>query len=124
MKRITPQLILFLVMLTAVVLASAAPARAASIVSTVTPDSIITKKGATGGQPASNLSVMDQSGSADTPGAYVTFTTPGVKYVGEHFFTLPTGLEASTITAMQLQVNFRGPLKNAQTWKWKLYNWK
>jgi hypothetical protein len=124
MKRIFPQLILFLGALVAGLLTSAVPAHAASIVTTVTPDSYITKKGADGGQPVSNLSVMDQSGMDDTPSAYVTFTTPGAKYMGEHFFTLPTGVEASTITAIQFQANFRGPLKSAQTWKWMLYNWK
>jgi hypothetical protein len=122
MKRIFPFLILLLGVLVAVVLTSAAPVHAASTVFTVAPASIITKKGATGGQPASNLSVMDQSGTADNPAACVTFTTPNVNYVGEHFFTLPAGVDAATISTMQLQVNFRGPLKKAQTWKWKLYD--
>jgi hypothetical protein len=124
MKRLLPFLLMILGLVVTAALSMTMPAHAAPTVLTVYPDNLITKKGGVGGQPASNLAVMDQSGSDDNWNAYVTFTTPTTKYVGEHFFTLPAGVDPTQISAMQLQVNFRGPAKGTQAWKWKLYNWK
>ncbi|MFZ5923265.1 MAG: CAP domain-containing protein [Chloroflexota bacterium] len=83
-----------------------------------------TLAGTDGGQPVNALKVRDQSGTADNPSKYVSFTTPGKAYRGTQDFSLGSTYKASDVTGISLRVNYKGPAKSAQAWVWKLYDWK
>ncbi len=91
-------------------------------VTTLTPTSYTTAQGADGGQSVATLKVRDQSGSRNTWTKYVEFQTPGNNYVGTRSYTLPVNVTPSAITGLQVQANFLGPTKAAQTWRWWVYN--
>ncbi len=100
-------------------LATAAPAAAATTM--LAPASLVTSAGTTGGgQPVGNLAVRDQSGTQDTWAKYVEF---GGTYSGYRGYTLPAGVTPSSVTAIQVSANYRGPATAQQTWTWSLYNW-
>jgi len=87
------------------------------------PSSYVTTSGSDGGQPVTNLHVQDQSGTQDDWNKYVEFTTPSSNYAGYRRYYLPSGIDRQSITAIQITVNYKGPLKSYQTWTWKIYNW-
>ena len=89
---------------------------------TLAPSSYRTTGGADGGQSVNNLKLRDQSGSQNTWTKYVEFQTPGKNYVGYRSYTLPADVDPSALTSLQVQANFLGPTRAAQTWRWRLYN--
>ena len=38
-------------------------------------------------------------------------------------FTLPTSIAASSVTNIQIQINYQSPTSGSQTWTWKIYDW-
>jgi hypothetical protein len=103
----------------ALILVSPLDARAGT--STLTPTAITTNEGSIGsGQSASNLAVKDLSGSSDRWNRYVEFIG---QYSGFLTFAVPSSVPASSITAIQARVNYRGPATRTQLWTFKLYNW-
>jgi hypothetical protein len=91
---------------------------------TLRPASYTTTSGSSGGQPVTNLHVQDQSGTQNDWNKYVEWLTPGTqKYIGYRTYTLPATINPATITALQLQANYLGPVKSYQTWTWTIYNW-
>lgn len=100
-----------------------APAMASGASSDLAPASYVTLSGSTGGEPVSNLAVMDQSGTQNNPSAYVTFTTPAVVYKGYRRYFLPDLILRGTVTTLSVKVNYRGPAKASQAWTWYLYDW-
>ncbi len=100
------------------------PSSARAATNTLLPDSYTTQKGGDGGQPVTNLHIQDQSGTQDNWNKYVEFTTPGsAKYRGYRTYTLPSNISAADITSIQIEANYKGPVKSYQTWTWKIYNW-
>ncbi len=95
-----------------------APAGAAS--TTLTPASLTTTLGSTGGQPVSALRVQDQSGTADAWNKYVELNG---RYAGYATFTVPGTISPTSVTGVQVITNYRGPATSTQTWTWKAYNW-
>ena len=95
----------------------------AATTTTLLPESYVTTSGGDGGQPVTNLHVQDQSGTQDDWNKYVEFTTPSSNYAGYRRYYLPSGIDLQSITAIQITVNYKGPLKSYQTWTWKIYNW-
>ncbi len=87
------------------------------------PTTYITQTGNTGGEPVANLALMDQTGIADNPSSYVTFTTPGVVYKGYRTYYLPDTILRASVAALKIKVNYKGPAKTSQTWAWYLYDW-
>ena len=89
----------------------------------VAPTSFTSQKGtATGTVPS--LGFFEQSGTNDTPGAYVNFQTPGsAAYVGYQSFFLPDDIKTNFISTMLLQVNFKAPAASTQLWTWSIYDW-
>jgi hypothetical protein len=88
------------------------------------PTSYTTTSGGSGGQPVTNLHVRDQSGDQNDWDKYVEFLTPSTqRYIGYRTYVLPATLNPATITALQLQANYLGPVKSYQTWTWTIYNW-
>lgn len=85
--------------------------------------SLTTQMGGTGGQPVGVLGTKDQSGSADNWNKYVEFTTPNSRYQGYMVYSVPSSLPLKKITALTIQVNYKGPLQANQTWTWKIYDW-
>ena len=75
------------------------------------------------GQPVSNLHLQDQSGGEDDWYKYVQFISEDAKYQGYRSYTLPETVAPSAITRIQLQANYRGPAREAQTWSWSAFNW-
>jgi hypothetical protein len=93
-------------------------------VTTLSPIAYVTSTGASGGQPVANLKVQDQSGSQNDWNKYVEFNTPGTaNYVGYRKYTVPTSVNVSTITTIQVKANFLGPAVASQKWTWRIYNW-
>lgn len=90
---------------------------------TLLPTAYVTTAGGSGGQPVANLHIQDQSGTQDDWNKYVEFTTPSANYAGYRQYTLPAGISPSSLTGIQVKVNYKGPLKSTQTWSWKIYNW-
>ena len=92
---------------------------------TLVPSSYTTTSGTSGGQAvASSIDLLDESGATNTWTKYVEFqTTSTANYAGYQVFTLPTSIAPGSVTAMQVKVNYQGPLSSAQTWTWQLFNW-
>lgn len=88
---------------------------------TLVPSSYVTTQGSTGGQAvATSIDLLDESGTANTWNKYVEFD--GL-YAGYQVFTLPTSIVPSSVTNIQVQVNYQGPATSSQTWTWQIYNW-
>lgn len=83
-----------------------------------------TQSGSTGGQPVSNLNVMDESGIGDHPSRYVTFATATATYQGYRRYILPRNIPLSSITNIRINVNYKGYAAATQTWSWYLYEWQ
>jgi glucose/arabinose dehydrogenase len=96
---------------------------AASATRTLTPYQYTTQSGADGGEPVANLGTQDQSGADDDPAKYVTFLTPSSSYKGTQSFQLPGTISPARVSALQLQVNFKGADASAQKWSWYIFNW-
>jgi putative ABC transport system ATP-binding protein len=89
---------------------------------TLTPIAITTISGSTGsGQPVSNLAVKDLSGTTDGRDRYFEFID---QYAGYLTYEVPATVSASSITRIQVRVNYRGPATSTQTWTFKLYDWR
>ena len=103
---------------TAVVALPAPPASAAT--TTLTPATLTTTTGSTGGQNVSVLRVKDLSGTTDSWNKYVEFNT---RYAGYTTYTVPGTITPSSVTGLQVLVNYRGPASATQTWTWSVWNW-
>lgn len=113
---------LFTAALLTLLIMTPTPARAD--INTLLPDSYTTTQGDDGGQPVTNMHVQDQSGTQDNWNKYVEFSTPSSNtYQGYRSYTLPSGISPTSITALQISTNYKGPEKSYQTWTWKIYNW-
>lgn len=97
----------------------------AQTTTTLVPSSYVTTSGTSGGQPvASSIDLLDESGATNTWAKYVEFqTTATANYAGYQVFTLPISIAPSSVTAIQVKVNYQGPLSSTQTWTWQLLNW-
>jgi hypothetical protein len=71
---------------------------------------------------AATLDINDQSGSQWTTSKIVQFNA-GSSYSGYESYTLPTSISPSSITAIQLKVNYSGACPANQVWTWSLWNW-
>ena len=94
---------------------------ATATTTTLVPFSYTTTAGSDGGKAvATSIDLLDESGTASNFNKYLELT--GL-YAGYRSYTLPTTIAPSSVTALQVQVNYRGPAKAGQTWTWKIYNW-
>jgi len=97
------------------------PIARAQPITTLVPTSYVTTMGTSGGQPAaSSIDILDESGTMNDWNKYVEFQG---QYAGYQVFTLPTSITPSSVTAVQVKVNYQGPSSGAQTWTWQIYNW-
>jgi len=80
---------------------------------TLLADSYTTTTGSDGGQPVTNLHVLDQGGW-DT---YVEFYG---KYAGYRVYTLPSYVDPASITGMEVKVSWQGSEKSYQRWSWSI----
>ncbi len=88
---------------------------------TLVPSSYVTTVGTSGGQAlATSIDLLDESGTENIWNKYVEFD--GL-YTGYQVFTLPTTIAPSSVTNMQIEVNYQGPSAPNQTWTWQIYNW-
>ena len=90
----------------------------------LTPKSYTTTSGGTGGQPVKVMAVKDQTGRNNNAKAYLLLTTPKVVYDGTQVFNVPASIQKTTLTGMQLKVNFWVPTSGTQKWAWSIFNWK
>lgn len=103
---------------------TAMPIEAQSGTQTLLADSLSHQSGSIGsGQSVTNLHANDQTGGADEWSKYVEFLSTGPLYQGYRSYTLPSNIDPSTITSLQVQANYRGPATAGQIWTWSLYNW-
>ncbi len=91
-------------------------------VDTLFPLSLATSKGTDGGQPVSVLSMLDESGSTSTSGAYMSFYPASNGYKGIFTFQAPSGLDSSTVGTIGIAVNYRGDAVSTQRWTFELYD--
>jgi hypothetical protein len=83
-----------------------------------------TQAGSTGGgQTVANLVAKDQSGSQDNWAKYVELSPGSNPYKGYRTYTLPGTVSPSSVTDIEVTVNYKGPAKASQKWTWSLYNW-
>jgi hypothetical protein len=88
---------------------------------TLVPSSYVTTEGSTGGQAvATSIDLLDESGTANTWSKYVEFD--GL-YTGYQVFSLPPSISPSSVTNLQITVNYQGPATSSQTWTWQVYDW-
>jgi hypothetical protein len=88
---------------------------------TLVPSSYVTTVGSTGGQAvATSMDLLDESGTQNDWSKYVEFD--GL-YAGYQVLTLPTSIAPSSVTNIQVEVNYQGPATSAQTWTWEIYDW-
>lgn len=97
----------------------------AQTVTTLYPTSYATTQGSTSGQSASVLGVMDQSGLQNTPSDYVEFeaAATGTSYAGYTAYALSPSISPSSVTGIQVVVDYLGPSTSTQTWTWQIYDW-
>jgi len=103
-----------------------APRTAHASTTTLVPNAYATTHGLDGGGAVTaTMDIQDQSGTAIDSSKSVWFGgyNANTYYTGTHNFTLPTSIAPSTVTAMQLKVNYIGPTTSIQTWTWSIYNW-
>jgi hypothetical protein len=97
----------------------------AQTTTTLVETSYVTTAGNASSQPvATSINLLDESGTTNTFSKYVEFNTNlNAVYVGYQLFTLPTSIAPSSVTAIQVKVNYMGPATATQTWTWQLFNW-
>ena len=106
-------------LLIALVLLAATAATATT--TTLVPFGYTTTAGTDGGEAvATSIDLLDETGTASNFNKYLELT--GL-YAGYRSYTLSTTIAPSSVTALQVQVNYRGPAKAGQTWTWKIFNW-
>ncbi|MCF7985166.1 MAG: endo alpha-1,4 polygalactosaminidase [Thiohalocapsa sp.] len=86
------------------------------------PVALAERDGRNGGQSLSVLATKDQSGSDDNWYKYLELYPDDGGYRGDFSFRLPDGLNADAIDALTLVVNYRGPERDQQRWRWRLRN--
>ncbi|MCB0094321.1 MAG: right-handed parallel beta-helix repeat-containing protein [Caldilineaceae bacterium] len=96
---------------------------AAGVVTELQPTGYVTEQGSDGGQSATNLHVMDQSGSQNNWDKYVELETTSKNYRGHRFYALPANIDPASITSLQVKANYLGPEKSYQAWTWRIYDW-
>ena len=72
---------------------------------------------------ASAMWALDQSRRQDTPGNYAIFMTPGHVYRGYRTYSLPSTILRSSVSGLQVKVNYKGPAASSQAWSWYAWNW-
>ena len=87
------------------------------------PVSLQNVKGGTSGSLPS-LGLLQQKGSVDDPAAYVSFLTPNTMYKGYQSFLLPPDVNASSISSLTLEFNYKAPNPSIQVWTVSIYDWK
>ncbi len=71
----------------------------------------------------SSLRLLDQAGRQDTPANYMVFTTPGHVYRGYRAYFMPSTILRTSVSALRVKVNYKGPAAAAQPWVWYAWNW-
>jgi N-terminal glycosyl-hydrolase-114-associated domain len=90
------------------------------------PTSCATTSGANTGSCA-NLDKLDESGLAFDSTRFVQFRAKSAPtpapYHGTQTFTFPSSISPSAITAIQVLVNYEGPVRTTQTWTWQIFDY-
>jgi N-terminal glycosyl-hydrolase-114-associated domain len=98
----------------------------AQTTTTLVPSSYVTTSGGSGNEPvATSIDLLDESGFNPVSGKYVDFwaASAGAKYAGYRVYTLPSSITPSSITNLQVEVNYQGPNYSTQVWTWQIFNW-
>ncbi len=89
--------------------------------STLFPSAITTTTGHAGsGERVANLAKLDESGTASNWNKYVEFSG---HYAGYLSYSVPATVAASSVSAIQARINYRGPATETQRWTFSLYDW-
>lgn len=112
MRRLVTFILLF---------ASYASLVAAPFTSTYVPSSYVTISGGDNGQSVQALQTLDGTGFSNNAN-YIQFygKTAGSAYMGYRSYILT---QTSSVTALQVVANFRGPSTDRQVWTWKIFDW-
>ncbi len=113
-------LVLMVCVLAALPLLNGAAASAAIV--TLHPRSVVDQLCCSRGA-LSSLRVLDQTGRQDTPADYMLFTTPAHVYRGYRAYFMPSTISRSSVSALRVKVNYKGPAAAAQPWVWYAWNW-
>jgi len=84
------------------------------------PKSLTTQRGSVSDVPLSALQTKDQSGSQDTWNNYVEFYGSRQAYTGIFSFDA-SSVDANSVSAYGVNVNFKGPKKNQQAWEFEMF---
>jgi hypothetical protein len=75
-------------------------------------------------QPISVLQQQELTGTTDKWDAYIELYGSKQEYRGVFTFQLPAGVDRDAVTALRLDVNYRGPTRKEQRWVWKARDFK
>jgi hypothetical protein len=87
---------------------------------TLVPSSCVSTQSSYTGSCSSIGNTPLQTGTGNTPSNEIVLHG---QYTGYQVFTLPTSIAPSSITGIQVKVNYQGPSYNRQVWTWQLFNW-
>jgi len=110
-----------IILITALIITPVFSATSSSQV--LAPLSLTTLGGSSSGS-LPTLGLLEQSNTDDNPSTYLSFSTPSVIYSGYTTYQLPLEILPNKISALLLQVNFKGPADSTQLWTWSVFNWK
>jgi len=78
------------------------------------------RRGDSSEQPLQALAELDQSGEQDDWNSYREFYPDDNGYRGVFRIDLPEGVDIDAAEALQLHLNYRGPTRAEQRWRWQL----
>ena len=93
---------------------------AAQTVTTLVPSSCVSTQSSYVGSCSSIGNTPLQTGTGNTSSNEIVLQG---QYTGYQVFTLPTSVAPSSVTGIQVEVNYQGPSYNRQVWTWQLFNW-
>lgn len=112
MRRLFPFILLFVFHAAGV---------AAPLTSIYVPNAYVTLNGGDNGQSVQALQTLDGTGLSDSASCVQFYSkTAGSAYMGYRSYFIT---QNSSVTALQVLANFRGPSSDKQVWTWKIYDW-
>lgn len=86
------------------------------------PQQVTSQRGKHSDKDINILSTLEQSGQADDSATYIHFHSRRGKYNGEFVFALPNDIQPSDVEAVKLMLNYRGPDRQTQRWRWRIWD--
>lgn len=86
------------------------------------PKALKNHRGESSDQSLKVLSKLEQRGTQDNWNTYIEFSPARFGYRGVFVFRLPQDMDAITVDSLALVLNYRGPTRSEQRWRWMIRN--